>query len=317
MGGGWLGGGWQGGGWQGGGWQGGGWQGGGWMSGGGGEGLYAMRADQPLVSKDADATFKATAFPKHYWDSDLYALTILPDFFTATVGGQSWHQYITVDPPPVVREQGYVPTVPPHEDSIDDLRILAVTERPEAMGEILNQANNQQLCFMQLLMMTQNSHPKTFFAMKLAARVGEVVMMRLKRQWNRPRPTQYCPTLYPPIPVPGHASYPAGHALIAHLTAEVLKEITERDPGYGNPPVSPYKKSLEALADQIGLNRVIAGLHFRSDIRAGAAAGRKTHEFLKGITGNVPATPPPPPPLPALAEFTYDSVISAAKMEWA
>lgn len=153
MGGGWLGGGWQGGGWQGGGWQGGGWQGGGWMSGGGGEGMYAMRADRPLVAEDTDPTFTATAFPKRYWDSDLYALTILPDFFTAKVGGKYWHEYITVDAPPVVRPQGYG-TVPPHEDGIDDLRLLAVTERPEAMGEILNQANNQQLCFMQLLMMS-------------------------------------------------------------------------------------------------------------------------------------------------------------------
>jgi hypothetical protein len=52
LGGGWQGGGWQGGGWQGGGWQGGGWQGGGWAGGGGSEGLYAMRADRPLVAED-------------------------------------------------------------------------------------------------------------------------------------------------------------------------------------------------------------------------------------------------------------------------
>ena len=101
-----------------------------------------------------------------------------------------------------------------------------MTERPEAMGEILNQAQNQQLCFMQLLTMTASSHPKTFFVMKLAARVGEVVMMRLKRHFNRPRPTQYFPTLYPPLPVPGHSSYPAGHAVIAQLTANVLIEVT-------------------------------------------------------------------------------------------
>ena len=231
----------------------------------------------------------ATAFPAHLWDSDLFALTILPDFFSATVNGQYWHQYITVAAPPVVRPEGYG-AVPSNEDSIDDLRILAVTERPEAMGEILNQANNQQLCFMQLLMMTQNSHPKTFFAMKLAARVGEVVMMRLKRQWNRPRPAQYCPILYPPVAVPGHASYPAGHAVIAHLTAEVLKEITV-EPASKTPTTpakSPYEKSLDALADEIGLNRVIAGLHFRSDIRAGAEAGIKTHEFLAGMSNVAP-----------------------------
>ncbi len=81
-----MGGGWLGGGWQGGGWQGGGWQGGGWMS-GGGEGMYAMRADRPLVAEDRgpNATPK---FPNRYWDSDLFSLTFLPDFFTATVGGK-------------------------------------------------------------------------------------------------------------------------------------------------------------------------------------------------------------------------------------
>ena len=124
---------------------------------------------------------------------------------------------------------------------------------------------------MQLLMMTPSSHPKTFFAMKLAARVGEVVMMRLKRQWNRPRPTQYCPALYPPVAVPGHAAYPAGHALIATLTAELLKEITV---GPSATP-SPYAKSLDELAKAIGRNRVIAGLHFWSDIEWGEARGQE------------------------------------------
>src|SRR3954454_4105019 len=141
------------------------------------------------------------------------------------------------------------------DDSIDHLRILAVTERPEAMGEILNQHQNQQLCFMQLLMMTATSHPHTFFVITLAARVGEVVMMRLKRHFNRPRPTQSFPTLYPPVPVPGHSSYPAGHALIARLTAKVLIEVTTV-PAAGR---SLYKNSLLKLADEIGRNRVIAG----------------------------------------------------------
>ena len=160
-----------------------------------------------------------------------------------------------------------------------------MTDRPEAMGEILNQAQNQQLCFMQLLTMTASSHPKTFFVMKLAARVGEVVMMRLKRHFNRPRPTQYYPTLYPPLPVPGHSSYPAGHAVIAQLTAQVLIEVTT--PMAGSPPTpsgtSPYKNSLLKLAEEIGLNRVIAGFHFQSDIDAGVKAADMTYQFLTGI----------------------------------
>ena len=300
MGGGWLGGGWQGGGWQGGGWQGGGWQGGGW-AGGGGDGLYAMRADRPLVAEDLNPDFNGTPkFPRGAWDSDLFALHFLPEFLTAKVSGKTWNQAITINQtiPKVVMPGG---VVSPGDDSIDDLRILAVTERPEAMGEILNQHQNQQLCFMQLLMMTASSHPATFFAMKLAARVGEVVMIRLKRQFNRPRPSQYYPALYPPVPVPGHAAYPAGHSIIAHLTARVLIEITTPTTG-----TSPYEQSLIKLADQIGLNRVIAGFHFRSDITEGAAAGVLTHQFLTGIPARNVTAP----------DFDYASVVSAAKTEW-
>ena len=308
MGGGWLGGGWQGGGWQGGGWQGGGWQGGGWAGGGGAEGMYAMRPDRPLVSEDVSPDGNAAPkFPLHAWDDDLFALTFLPDFFGAKVddGGvqKTWEQFITLDPFPNVIMPGNA--VPAGSDSIDDLRILAVTERPEAMGEIVNQHQNQQLCFMQILTMTASSHPHTFFVMKLAARVGEVVMMRLKRQFNRPRPTQYYPALYPPLPVPGHASYPAGHALIAHLTANVLIEVTT--PGGGT---SPYQNSLIKLAKEIGFNRVIAGFHFRSDIAAGESAGTRTHEFLTKMPDPYANNDPPPP------MFSYGWAVKKAKEEW-
>ena len=252
MGGGWLGGGWQGGGWQGGGWQGGGWQG---QGGGGSEGMYAMRFDRPLVAEDVTSSpppnhpppdgNTAPNFPLHGWDSDLFSLTFLPDFLTAKVGVQTWDAFITIPNFPQVIMPGGV--VPPNsnDDSIDDLRILAVTERPEAMGEIVNQAQNQQLCFMQLLTMTQDSHPATFFVMKLAARVGEVVMMSLKRNFNRPRPTQYFPTLYPPLPVPGHSSYPAGHAVIAELTAKVLIEVTTVPNGHPQAGRYLIKNSVE------------------------------------------------------------------------
>jgi hypothetical protein len=309
LGGGWQGGGWQGGGWQGGGWQGGGWQGGGWAGGGGSEGMYAMRPDRPLVEEDVSPDGNtAPKFRLAAWDDDLFALTFLPDFFTTTVtdGGaqKTWEQFISIGNFPNVVMPGNV-AVPP-DDSIDDLRILAVTERPQAMGEILNQHQNQQLCFMHLLSMTAGSHPKTFFVMKIAARVGEVVMMRLKRHFNRPRPSQYYPDLYPPVPVPGHSSYPAGHALIAQLTAQVLIEVTS------NGGTSPYEKSLLKLAHQIGFNRVIAGFHFKSDITAGENAGDLTHKFLTMMYD--PYALPNPPPVPPL--FSYGSAVRDAQAEW-
>ena len=298
----------------GGGWfdaMGGGWfdaMGGGWMdsSGGGGSHGFAMRADRPIAEHPLKKINIGEAFPAfhpRYWDGDLLALTYLPVFFTFTDGvGKTWDKALEVaNPPPVVKSG-------PGGDSIDEMLTMAVTERPEAMGEILNQHQNQQLCFMQLLMMSETSHPATFFLMKLVARVGEVVMMRLKRQFNRPRPSQYYPALYPPVPVPGHASYPAGHALIAYLTAGVLIEVTTA--AAGPSPLAgtcPYEQSLLRLAREISFNRVIAGLHFRSDIEAGKDAGEKTHAFLK-LMPNPPVVPP---------VFTYGSAVAAAHREWA
>jgi hypothetical protein len=273
---------------------------------------FAMRADHPMVADDIKPNAHPF-FPPHGWDGDLYALTILPDFLKAEYGGMSWEKYLIEqigDPPDVIlsgpRGQG-----DDAKDSIDEMRILAVTQRPEALGEILNQNKRLQLCFLQLMMMTPTSHPRTYFVLKLASRVGEVVMMRLKRYFNRPRPVQYFPTLYPPVPVPGHASYPAGHAVIAYLVACCLIEITTPDPTEsdgGDPPVSPYAKALIKLADDIGLNRVYAGLHFPSDIRAGNKAGQITHQILKSL----PDSEPPPYP----AYFSYASAIRAAKDEW-
>jgi hypothetical protein len=287
---------------------GGGWfdaMGGGWVdtAGGGGGGVhtFAMRADRPMAAHPIPSNFYVinSGFPAHYWDSDLFALTFLPDFFSANVGGQTWQDAITVDPPPPVIQKK-----PGVGDSIEELLTLAVTERPEAMGEIMNQNQNQQLCFLQLLMINHNSHPATYFAMKLVARVGEVVMMRLKRHWNRARPSQVCPTLYPPVPVPGHASYPAGHAIIAHLTAKCLIDVTQDK----NTGVSPYADALALLAEEIGRNRVIAGLHYFSDIEAGGVAADKTYAFLTSI--------PDPNPLPDPPYFNYRMAVEAAQKEW-
>ena len=258
-----FGGGWQGGGWQGGGWQGGGWQGGGWQGGGGGGfPTFPTRADRPFADFPITSRLGATYpdFPTRLWDPDLFALSVLPQFFDPNLPGGPWQGRITVQPPAAIGQP-----------DIDRLLVLAVTERPEAMGEIIQQHQNFQVCFLQLLMIDANTHPYTFLLMKLAARVGETLMIHYKRKFNRPRPSQVCPTLFPPVPVPGHGSYPAGHALIAKLTAECLKELV---PAVTHP-------ALDELARRIGFNRAIAGLHYESDITAGSDVGRQIHPILQ------------------------------------
>lgn len=276
--------------WFGGNWFGGNWFGGNWTSGSGGGGgtpVFAMRADRPLaeiaVTRVPNAKFREAE-----WDPDLRAMAILPEFLAMRIGGKDWQTAVALPPP----------TYPVTATMIDQLLVLAVAERPEALGEIAEENQNFQLRWLQLLNISPTSHPHTFLLTKIMARVGEFTMVMLKLQypnpdgvapppsWYQPRPNQVCATLFPPVPVPGHPSYPAGHALIGTLTSDCLTDVV---PQYADP--------LTALAARVGMNRVIAGLHYREDIDAGAKAAHDLKPFL------------------AACQF-YKDTLALAKTEW-
>src|SRR5204862_7318007 len=93
---------------------------------------------------------------------------------------------------------------------------ITSTARDLARAEIVQQDQNFQLYWLHMMMMSQASHPATFLLLKIAARVGEIVMIHYKYQFKRPRPSQVCPALLPILEVPGHAAFPSGHSLLAH-----------------------------------------------------------------------------------------------------
>lgn len=238
--------------------------------------VFAMRADHPLAEIPVPGDFTAT-FRASEWDPDLFALTIMPQFMKAKVGTKTWDAAITLPAP-----------APITQPMIDDLLILAITERPDALPEILQQNQNFQICWLQLLNISRTSHPQTYRLMKLVARCGELAMIILKlRNPTRPRPSQVCPMLYPPVPVPGHASYPAGHALIGSFTSACLADV-----------VPAHAKALETLAARVGFNRVIAGLHFRQDVDVGLQVGQQLMPFIKQCQ-------------------LYKDTLAAAQAEWA
>src|ERR1051326_9439922 len=94
---------------------------------------------------------------------------------------------------------------------LNDLAKL-VEYRPEVMAEALAQSSDMVGYWAGLLMFNRYSHPWTFRMARTAIMVGEFVVMNLKYRFHRPRPSQLSPALMPPITVPGHASYPSGHA---------------------------------------------------------------------------------------------------------
>jgi len=112
---------------------------------------------------------------------------------------------------------------------------------------------------------------------------------------NRPRPSHVCPALLPPIQVPGHASYPSGHATQAHLIAKCVQLVLPAAAAM----TAPLTADLDALAARIARNREIAGLHYPSDSAAG----------LVLATGIVPL-------LNSAAVPPFTTALTAAQGEW-
>ena len=104
------------------------------------------------------------------------------------------------------------------------------------MSEALAQATDMVGYWAGLLMFSRFSHPWTFRLARIAIVVGEFVAMQLKRRHQRPRPSQLSPALMPPIPVPGHASYPSGHATQAYLLSGLMALVM---PAVVNAPLGP------------------------------------------------------------------------------
>jgi len=268
----------------------------GWFDGGtdrAGTPVFPMAPDSPLADEPIAPFYFGAKFPNTAWDSDLYALNIIPEFLASglTINGTAISA--TVGVPNITINAPLQIT----DDMINDLIEKAITIRPQRLAEIVQQDKNFQICWLQLLMMTHNSHPATYQLMKFAARVGELVMMAAKKfsaaqpGWNSARPSQICPTLYPPVPVPGHSTYPAGHAIIGHLTSDCLKDL------FPDHPLQGVRHSLDKLARRVSENRVIAGLHFEQDIVEGKTIAAQVAPLLKGC------------PL-------YQQILVRAKQEW-
>ena len=131
--------------------------------------------------------------------------------------------------------------------------------------------------------------------------IGALAAMHFKQKYNRPRPSQYRPALLPPIPIPGHASYPSGHATQAHLMALLLGEALS---ALGSPHQAALQTTLGALARRIARNREIAGLHFPSDSAGGQQLAASIFAAMQKQAQ-------------AQAGGAFQEAFAAAKAEWA
>lgn len=109
-------------------------------------------------------------------------------------------------------------------------------------------------------------------AMAMAAALNLLLYYGLKRGLRRQRPFERCAEIRACLRVPDAFSFPSGHTLHAFSFALLLSSLY---PALAWP--------LWAFASLVGLSRVVLGLHFPSDVLAGALIGLGTaHVALAG-----------------------------------
>jgi undecaprenyl-diphosphatase len=96
----------------------------------------------------------------------------------------------------------------------------------------------------------------------LAAAVSMAGFTVLKHVFKRPRPCELAPHPQFHVEPPDRFSFPSGHTMTACAVSSVL--------ALQFPPAAPI---LGLLAASIGTSRVVLGLHYTSDVLAGAVLG--------------------------------------------
>ena len=104
--------------------------------------------------------------------------------------------------------------------------------------------------------------PRFIALFERVAETEEIATAPVKRAYARLRPYQANAALRPAVPPSRSGSYPSGHATRSRLGAVVLAAM-----------LPERRDQIFARAADYAESRVIAGVHFRSDILAGMAAG--------------------------------------------
>jgi undecaprenyl-diphosphatase len=109
----------------------------------------------------------------------------------------------------------------------------------------------------------------TVFRMMIAGVLGLAIYKWLKLRTSRPRPFQVYATISAAAPALDQFSFPSGHTLHAVSFSLVASA--------GFPELTPF---LFPFALLIGASRPILGLHYPSDVLAGALLGALISQFV-------------------------------------
>lgn len=134
------------------------------------------------------------------------------------------------------------------------------TRTPEEVARIKQEVHLNVYLFENVLgsWFTKEKLPITDTLFERVDATEHPVIESAKKDWNRPRPSLQDKRVHPPIDLPKNTSYPSGHSTYGDLDALILAELAP-----------DLKDAIMARGLQIGDDRIIAGVHFPSDVEAG------------------------------------------------
>ncbi len=201
-------------------------------------------------------------FPDQKWGVDLLVLLAAgPELLRSDLG-------LRVAPPPGPDET---------RQELDLLELISVRLRndPTRHQIALEAGLMPEVLFQRAgLIPDRADGPALWELVGLTAREAGYFVLREKREHARPRPTQLRPRIGTMIPVPPHPAYPSGHAAQAHAIAGILAVL-----------VPDCGETYRDFAAGVAFRREIAGLHFRSDTRAGELLARNLVPLLLTAPG--------------------------------
>jgi acid phosphatase (class A) len=105
--------------------------------------------------------------------------------------------------------------------------------------------------------------PQTAAMLQQAYVDGQIIVKDAKKKWGRLRPNLADPRIHPCVKLETNPSYPSGHAAQGIIWATILSEIYPE-----------HRDELMARGEQIGTDRVMAGVHYPTDVEAGQELGK-------------------------------------------
>jgi hypothetical protein len=161
--------------------------------------------------------------------------------------------------------------------------VIAMADlRSERSEEILSQIDHQWAYWGSLVPLRPDLKPRTMEVLQAMLWLCVSVEMRFKQVLAVHRPQDLSSSIQPIITTPGHGSYPMGHATQAYAIAQILKSLMRLD------AKDPLSLQLDRQAHRIGINRIVAGVHFPVDLAAGMLLGKSIAAFAHACAQNAP-----------------------------